>query len=157
MLTVLKCRWIWNHYAACLFFKRKCWEGLQGLPCPEAANWGTKNSCPTCFICLAHWSWYLQIRKYLQIIISHKNPEFLSSQKTLGSFLQDGVWWAWVMSLLPRGMSSLLHGCSHTSFGLRHLLASLMYITYPAPAGTGLYDFCCKYPACIHKSLPARY
>ena len=61
------------------------------------------------------------------------------------------------MSLLPRGMCSLLHGSSHTSFGLRHLLASLMHITYPGPAGTGLYDFCCKYPACIPKSLPARY
>ena len=37
------------------------------------------------------------------------------------------------MSLLPRGMSSLLHRSSHTAFGLRHLPASLLCITCPAP------------------------
>ena len=58
----------------------------------------------------------------------------------------------WVMSLFPRGMSSLLHRSSHTSCGLRHLPASLVHL--PAPAGPGLCDFCCKHLACIHKSLP---
>lgn len=56
------------------------------------------------------------------------------------------------MCLCGQGVSSLLRGGPHSSFGLRRLPTSLLCITAPGPAGTGQGNFCCKSPTPMHEA-----
>ena len=62
----------------------------------------------------------------------------------------------WVMSLFPRGMSSLLHRSSHTSCGLRHLPASLVH-HLPGPRRTRTLWLLLQTPSMHTQVLVCRY
>ena len=83
---------------------------------------GYKQSHPACFICLAGWSWCLQVRRFhlkIQTSVFSNIRHWVNSHKAALD-RNWGVSW--------QGMSSLLHWSPHTSCGLRHLCTALMYV-----------------------------